>query len=101
MAWIQKAPGRFTLYARNPKYDVSIGGDTTVFAAGYGETFIVDATGVKRNASLEDYLDFLKLVQQCDLFSINGGCSFNHPTSPMRSPFPCCCSRVFCILTNA
>jgi len=73
MEWIQKAPGNFTLFGRNPDYDVCIGGDTTVFAAGYGATFIVDARGAKRNARLEDYLKFLKLVHQSDYFSINGG----------------------------
>ncbi|MGD8647092.1 MAG: trimethylamine methyltransferase family protein, partial [Desulfobacterales bacterium] len=41
MGWIQKAPGNFTLFGRNPEYDVCIGGDSTVFAAGYGATFIV------------------------------------------------------------
>jgi trimethylamine--corrinoid protein Co-methyltransferase len=88
MAWIQKAPGRFTQFARNPKHDVSIGGDTTVFAAGYGATFIVDANGAKRNACLEDYVNFLKLVQVCDPFSINGGLLVQPADVPHARPFP-------------
>ena len=88
MEWIQKSPGQFTLYARNPEYDISIGGDTTVFGAGYGSTFIIDDKGAKRNACMEDYLNFLKLVQQCEHFSINGGLLVHPADIPYTGPFP-------------
>jgi len=88
MEWIQKAPGGFTLFARNSEYDVSIGGDTTVFAAGYGATFIIDEKGAKRNARLSDYLNFLKLVQTCDHFSVNGGLLVQPSDIPYGGPFP-------------
>ena len=88
MEWIQKAPGNFTLFGRNPEYDVCIGGDTTVFAAGYGATFIVDESGAKRNACLEDYLKFLKLVHHSDYFSINGGLLVQPSDISNARPFP-------------
>jgi trimethylamine--corrinoid protein Co-methyltransferase len=88
MEWIQKAPGNFTLFARNPHYDVSVGGDITAFAAGYGATFVVDGNGAKRNARLEDYLNFLKLVHKSDPFSINGGLLVQPSDIASTQPFP-------------
>jgi len=85
---IQKAPASFTLFGRNPDYDVCIGGDTTVFAAGYGATFITDENGTKKNARLEDYLNFLKLVHQSDLFSVNGGLLIQPADFPVKELFP-------------
>ena len=73
MHWINKAPGRFTLYARNPEHDMFIGGDHTEYAAGYGAPTIVAADGSRRAAVLEDYISFLKLVQQSQYFNLNGG----------------------------
>jgi trimethylamine--corrinoid protein Co-methyltransferase len=88
MAWIQKAPASFTLFGRNSDYDVCIGGDTTEFAAGYGATFIVDESGTKRNARLDDYLKFLKLVHQSDHFSVNGGLLVQPSDISIAGPFP-------------
>jgi trimethylamine--corrinoid protein Co-methyltransferase len=73
MHWINKAPGRFTLYARNPDHDMFIGGDSTEYAAGYGTPTIVSLDGNRRSATLEDYITFVKLVDQSEYFNINGG----------------------------
>jgi trimethylamine---corrinoid protein Co-methyltransferase len=73
MEWVGKAPEKFTLHARNPKHDMEIGGVNRYFAAGYGAPHIIERDGTRRDARLDDYLAFLKLVQQCHLFSINGG----------------------------
>ena len=73
MKWIKKAPSNFTLYARNPKYNMFIGGDHIEYAAGYGAPAIIEIDGTKRNALLSDYVKFLKLVHQTDYFRINGG----------------------------
>jgi len=73
MHWINKAPGRFTLYARNSDHDMFIGGDSTHYAAGYGTPTIVAPDGSRRPATLEDYITFLKLVDQSEYFKINGG----------------------------
>jgi trimethylamine--corrinoid protein Co-methyltransferase len=88
MEWIQKAPGNFTLFARNPDYNLCVGGDTTVFAAGYGATFMIDENGVKRNALLADYRNFLKLVHQSDQISINGGLLVQPSDISTAGPFP-------------
>jgi trimethylamine--corrinoid protein Co-methyltransferase len=73
MRWINKAPGRFTLYARNSDHDMFIGGDCTEYAAGYGTPTIVAPDGSRRSATLQDYITFLKLVDQSEYFNINGG----------------------------
>lgn len=88
MESIQKAPASFTLFGRNPDYNVCIGGDATVFAAGYGATFITDESGIKRNARLEDYLNFLKLVHQSQHFSVNGGLLVQPADVSIKGPFP-------------
>ena len=71
--WVNMAPGRFSLTARNPEYEMFIGGDKLEYAAGYGAACIVDAQGNRRSARIEDYLKFLQLVHQSRYFNLNGG----------------------------
>lgn len=78
-AYLEKAPNEFTLYARNPKYDMHIGGDSINNVAGYGCPKIREYNGNIRNATFDDYLKFLELVQSSDEFKINGGVLV-HPT---------------------
>lgn len=73
MEWIHKAPEEFTLYARNPEYNAVIGGDHIECMAGYGCTAIIGENGARRDALLDDYITFAKLVHQSEHFHINGG----------------------------
>jgi trimethylamine--corrinoid protein Co-methyltransferase len=73
MTWVSKAPGKFTVHARNPQHDALIGGGQPQYAGGYGCSAIIDAAGNRRQATLSDYIRFIKLVQQCDGFRLNGG----------------------------
>lgn len=73
MKFVAKAPGSFVLYARNPEFNMHIGGGHTEFAPGYGCPTIIETDGCKRVATFEDYRIFLKLVHQCEYFKINGG----------------------------
>lgn len=61
-AQIKKAPRRFTLHARNPQNNVVIGGSNTVFAPGYGAAFVTDLEYGRRQATLKDYENFVKLT---------------------------------------
>jgi trimethylamine--corrinoid protein Co-methyltransferase len=56
------APKLFTIHARNPERNVTIGGGRTAFAPGYGAPFLVDGGTGKRIPSLEDYHNLVKLV---------------------------------------
>jgi len=73
MQWVGKAPKQFTVYARNPIYDIVLGGEHMEVGAGYGSPHIIDRNGKTRNSILADYIQFLKLVHQCDHFNVNGG----------------------------
>lgn len=73
MNWVSMAPEKFTLYARNSDYDMEIGGDGIEYAPGYGCSSIIDSGGQIRDATLEDYLNFSKIVHSSKWFNINGG----------------------------
>jgi len=73
---IQKAlktvPKRFTVHARNPAKSVEIGEDDFVFLPGYGAPFVMDAQGERRQATMEDYDNFCKLIQTSPYIDMNG-----------------------------
>lgn len=73
MELVGRAPRRFTLYSRNPAYNMLMGGEETYFAPAYGSTYIADARGLRRSASFDDYLLFTRLVHRSPHFKINGG----------------------------
>ena len=73
MHWVKMAPESFTLYARNPKYNMTVGGNHINPAPTYGCAFIDDWSGQRRRGTMEDYIKCLKLVQAEESYSINGG----------------------------
>lgn len=73
MHWLKKAPAEFTIHARNPKYDMTIGGDRVNHAPTYGCAFIDDWDGNRRRGTMKDYVKCLKLIHAEDTYSINGG----------------------------
>jgi trimethylamine--corrinoid protein Co-methyltransferase len=62
MEAVKNVPGQFTLYARNPERDVIIGDGKPIFAPGYGAPFLVDTQTGKRNPTIEDYHNLVKLA---------------------------------------
>ena len=73
MAALDQAPEVFTLHARNPSYDMMVGGDQVHYAPGYGCAAICRPDGRRRDAVMADYVRFAKLVHQSPHFGINGG----------------------------
>ena len=71
--WVAKAPRKFTIDARNSKYDSVIGGNRATCAPGYGCAQIIRADGSRRDALLADYIAFAKLTHQSEYFTMNGG----------------------------
>ena len=69
---LKTSPRRFTVHARNPEKNVEIGEDDFVFLPGYGAPFVMDAQGNRRQASMEDYDNFCKLVQTSPYINMNG-----------------------------
>lgn len=73
MHWIKMAPESFTIHARNPKYDMIVGGEHVNPAPTYGCAFIDDWEGKRRRGTMEDAIKCLKLVHAEDNYNINGG----------------------------
>lgn len=73
MHWVKMAPESFSIHARNPKYNMVVGGEHTNPAPTYGCAFIDDWEGKRRRGTMEDYIKCLKLVHAEDSYSINGG----------------------------
>lgn len=70
---IKKAPSQFTLYARNPENNLTIGGDNLVFSPGYGAPFVTDLDKGRRKGTMEDYENFTKLAGASKNLDITGG----------------------------
>jgi trimethylamine--corrinoid protein Co-methyltransferase len=69
---LRTAPSHFTVTARDTQKSVKIGKDDFVFAPGYGAPFVVKADGKQRQATMEDYDNFCKLVQSSKHIDMNG-----------------------------
>ncbi|MEW6489053.1 MAG: trimethylamine methyltransferase family protein [Thermodesulfobacteriota bacterium] len=69
---LDTAPSRFTITARNPAKSVAVGEDDFVLAPGYGAPFVTTAEGVQREATMQDYDNFCKLVQTSKYVDMNG-----------------------------
>jgi trimethylamine--corrinoid protein Co-methyltransferase len=63
MEQIVKAPSEFTIHARNPKNDIVMGGNHMVMAPVYGPPNVQDLDKGRREATLEDFRNFVKLAQ--------------------------------------
>ncbi len=68
---IKTAPKEFTIHARNPAKNVTMGGENLVIAPGYGSPFVVEK-GEQRRSVLADYINFCKLVQTSGPIDMNG-----------------------------
>ncbi len=71
--WVEQAPAAFDWHGANPQYNVAIGKDHSECVSGYGCASICEWDGSRRNATLEDYVTFAKLIHQSPNFKINGG----------------------------
>lgn len=72
--WISHAPSEFTIFARNPAYNMTIGGDHTEHISyNSGFPYIADLDGKRRMALFSDYINFLKLVHTTPYFNMNCG----------------------------
>jgi trimethylamine---corrinoid protein Co-methyltransferase len=69
---VESAPSQFTITARNPEHNVIIGEEHFACAPGYGSPFVVTADGQQRQATMEDYDNFCKLVQTSKYLDMNG-----------------------------
>lgn len=59
---LEITPAQFTIHARNPERDVTVGDGEPVFAPGYGAPFLVDPEAGQRGATIQDYHNLVKLA---------------------------------------
>lgn len=69
---LSTVPSRFTIRARNPQKNVTVGEDQFAFLPGYGAPFVMTSEGVQREATMEDYDSFCKLIQTSKYLDMNG-----------------------------
>ena len=72
-AQIAKAPTRFTLFARDPEKNVVIGGDHIAFIPCYGSPAVSNLDEGRRDSTLNDYINFVKLTHASLNQDIIGG----------------------------
>jgi trimethylamine---corrinoid protein Co-methyltransferase len=71
--FVAKAPSQFTQLARNPANNLPIGGDHIVFAPVYGPPFVQDRERGRREATLADFQNFVKLAYLSPYLHHSGG----------------------------
>jgi trimethylamine--corrinoid protein Co-methyltransferase len=62
MSALETAPAQFTIHARNPDRNVTVGDGEVVFAPGYGAPFLVDYELGRRAPTMEDYENLVRLA---------------------------------------
>ncbi len=70
---IAKPPSQFTLFGRNPEKNVTIGGDNVVYAPCYGAPVVHNLDEGRRDSTLTDYINFVKLTQASLNQDMTGG----------------------------
>jgi trimethylamine--corrinoid protein Co-methyltransferase len=73
LKYVGLAPHQFTQLARNPAHNVTIGGNQVVFAPVYGPPFVQDIDGGRREATLVDFENFVKLANSTPYIHHSGG----------------------------
>ena len=69
---LKTAPACFTLHARNPARDLTVGHGRPVFAPGYGAPFLVDPEVGKRSPTLADYENLVQIVHELPNQDLSG-----------------------------
>ena len=73
MELIAKAPSQFTWHARNPDYNITIGGNHIAFNPNSGMPYASDLDNGRRPGTLKDFTDFVKLAHSLPFFHLAGG----------------------------
>jgi trimethylamine--corrinoid protein Co-methyltransferase len=70
---LRKCPTKFNLYARNPKYDLEIGGSNQYMTCGGEYPYILDLeSGARRSALSSDLVPIIKVTDALDNISVGG-----------------------------
>jgi trimethylamine--corrinoid protein Co-methyltransferase len=70
---IATAPAEFTLYARNPDRNVSLGGRHLVFSSVGGPAFVTDLDRGRRPGNWQDFQDYVALISALEVIHQEAG----------------------------
>jgi trimethylamine--corrinoid protein Co-methyltransferase len=79
------SPGSFTLRARNPQHDLTIGGNHIVFASVGGPAFCSDLDNGRRPGSYQELCNYLRVVQSLNIVHQEGGGAFEAMDLPAET----------------
>lgn len=79
---VASAPSQFTMHARNPEHNVTIGGNHVVFCEVASAPNSSDLVGGRRQGNHRDYQDLLRLGQSFNIIHAFGG----YPVEPVDLP---------------
>ena len=83
--YVAKAPSEFTQLARNPENNIRIGGNAVNFAPVYGPPYVLDADRGRREARLEDFVNFVKLAWLSPWMHHSGGTIVEPTDEPIET----------------
>lgn len=63
----------YTVYAKNPKWNVNMNTEEQYVTPGYGSPSVCEVDGTLRPTTLDDYIKLAKIVETSDCFNFNGG----------------------------
>lgn len=67
---IKDCPESYTIYARNPEKNVEISTERTAYAGPYGSPFVTDLDKGRRNGTLEDFNNIVKICDRLENIDI-------------------------------
>ncbi|MDX1523068.1 MAG: trimethylamine methyltransferase family protein, partial [Anaerolineae bacterium] len=70
---VGQAPSTFTWHARNPAYNLTVGGNHINISPNSGMPYVTDLKRGRRPGSLADYENFIKMAHTIPFFHIVGG----------------------------
>ncbi len=79
---IALAPAEFTLHARNPARNVTVGGNRILFSSVGGPPYCSDLDRGRRNGTYSEMCDYIRIVQSLNIIHQEGG----GPFEPMDLP---------------
>jgi trimethylamine--corrinoid protein Co-methyltransferase len=79
---LASVPARFTLSARNPAHDLTVGEDFCIYASVGGPAYVMDNDRGRRDGTFAEMCDYLRLVQVLNVIHQEGG----GPFEPMDLP---------------
>ena len=88
MQYVAMAPSEFTQLARNPANSVILGGNYACFAPVYGPPFVYDQARGRREATLEDFQNIVKLTYLSPYLHHSGGTVVEPTDLPDAHPPP-------------